>query len=46
MNHFPHFPHDPSGECCGCIIPVDAEERTVAREVTSYLESPQAPAWN
>ena len=26
---FPHIPHDHSGECRGCVIPVDADGRTV-----------------
>ena len=26
---FPHIPHDHSGECCGCIIAVETDERTI-----------------
>ena len=26
---FPHIPHDHSCECCGCVIPVDIDSRTV-----------------
>ena len=26
---FPHIPHDHSGECCGCIRPIEMDERTI-----------------
>ena len=26
---FPHIPHDHSGECCGCIRPVEMDGRTI-----------------
>ena len=26
---FPHIPHDHSGECCGCIRPVEMDARTI-----------------
>ena len=26
---FPHVPHDQSGECCGCIRPVEMDGRTI-----------------
>ena len=29
MNLADFFPHDHSGECCGCIRPVETDERTV-----------------
>jgi hypothetical protein len=28
-DRFPHIPHDHSGECCGCIRPVEMDERTI-----------------
>ena len=28
-DRFPIIPHDHSGECCGCIIPVDLDKATV-----------------
>lgn len=28
-DQFPHIPHDHSGQCCGCVIPVHADDRTV-----------------
>jgi hypothetical protein len=26
---FPHIAHDPTGDCCGCIRPVEADARTI-----------------
>jgi hypothetical protein len=28
-DRFPIIPHDQSGECCGCSIPVEADNHTV-----------------
>ena len=28
-DQFPHIPHDHSGKCCGCVIPVNAEGHCV-----------------
>jgi hypothetical protein len=28
-DRFPIIPHDQSGECCGCIVPVEANMQTI-----------------
>ena len=35
-DQFPHITDDHSGECCGCVIPVDADGRTVELRCNEY----------
>jgi hypothetical protein len=35
-DQFPIIPHDQSGECCGCIIPVEEDKSTVELRCNEY----------